>query len=142
MADVFTPEKRSAIMARVKNRNTKPEILVRSMLHALGYRFRLHRKDLPGTPDVVLPRHRKVVLVHGCLWHGHPGCRRAARPTTNAEFWNRKIDANLRRDAEALKKLTSAGWQVLTVWECQTRNQDTLRGRLQQFMQSTKEQAE
>src|SRR5688572_10508826 len=98
MADVFTPAKRSAIMARVKGQNTKPEILVRKLVHALGYRFRLHQNKLPGKPDLVLARHEKIILVHGCFWHGHAGCSRSAFPRTNIDFWQKKILGNRTRD--------------------------------------------
>lgn len=121
-------------MSRVKGRDTRPEKLVRSLLHRMGYRFRLHRKDLPGKPDVVLPRHRKIVFVHGCFWHGHEGCRRASRPKSNAEFWNRKIDANIERDVRTQRELESSGWKVLTVWQCETRNVEALRERLETFL--------
>lgn len=123
-------------MAQVKGRDTKPERLVRSLLHGLGYRFRLHRKDLPGRPDIVLPRHRKVIFVHGCFWHGHQDCRRSARPSTNREFWDRKIDCNTERDARNIAALEQAGWKVLIVWECATRNHDDLSRMLVDFMQS------
>src|SRR5688500_15685000 len=105
MADTFTKEQRSKIMSQVKSTNTKPEILVRQLLHRMGYRFRLHRKDLPGKPDIVLPRHHKVIFVHGCFWHGHEGCPRAARPTTNVDFWNTKIDRNVERDVRNRQEL-------------------------------------
>ena len=104
------------------------------MLHRMGYRFRLHVRDLPGRPDIVLPRHKRVVLVHGCFWHGHKGCRRAARPSSNTEFWNEKLSANQERDAKNLRKLRRLGWRVLVVWECQTREDNKLRPRLQRFM--------
>ncbi len=136
MADHLLPDARSRNMARVKGRDTKPEIIVRRLLHGLGYRFRLHRKDLPGRPDIVLPRHRAIVFVHGCFWHGHPGCRRAARPSTCREFWDRKIDGNIARDARDTASLESAGWRVLVVWECRTRDQEALGRRLKIFVSS------
>lgn len=128
--DVFTPTERSRIMSRVRSKNTGPELAVRSLLHSMGYRFRLHRKDLPGHPDIVLPKHRTVVFVHGCFWHGHEGCKRSARPTSNAAFWNSKIDRNITRDAAAAAELRSSGWKVLTVWECRTRDPEVLRADL------------
>lgn len=134
MADTFTPEQRSAVMARVKNRNTTPEKIVRSLLHAMGFRFRLHRKDLPGSPDIVLPRHKTVIFVHGCFWHGHTGCRRGARPTSNTEFWNAKIDRNVERDRLAVSGLEQTGWRVLTVWQCELKSPPTLRSRLAAFL--------
>ena len=121
-------------MSRVKGRDTRPEKVVRSLLHRMGYRFRLHRKDLPGKPDVVLPKHGKVVFVHGCFWHGHEGCRRAARPKTNAEFWDRKIDSNIERDARTRGELESMGWDVLTVWQCEMRDEAALKDRLRTFL--------
>ena len=121
-------------MASVKSRNTKPEMIVRRLLHGMGYRFRLHRKDLPGHPDIVLPRHRKVVFTHGSFWHGHPGCRRAARPSSNRELWDKKIDRNMERDATALTALEANGWQVLVVWECEMRDREDLMRRLANFM--------
>jgi DNA mismatch endonuclease (patch repair protein) len=117
--DVYTPQERSRVMAAVRSTDTEPERRVRRLLHRLGYRFRLHRRDLPGRPDIVLPKWRAVLFVHGCFWHQHPNCPRAARPTSNVEFWNRKLDRNIRRDQENRRGLTEAGWHVLTLWECQ-----------------------
>lgn len=134
MADKFTPEQRSRVMARVKGYNTGPEMLVRRMLHRLGYRFRLHRKDLPGSPDIVLPRHKKVIFVHGCFWHGHKGCHRAARPSTNTEFWNRKIDGNISRDRKSKRLLQAMGWRVLIVWQCKTKDAEYLLQYLASFL--------
>jgi DNA mismatch endonuclease (patch repair protein) len=125
-------------MASVKGRDTKPERIVRSLLHALGYRFRLHRKDLPGKPDIVLPKHKKVVYVHGCFWHGHPSCPRAARPTSNVEFWNRKLDGNIARDAAAQRALLKLGWRHLVVWQCETRDLHSLALRLENFLRDGK----
>jgi len=139
MADTLTVEARSRLMAKVKGRDTKPEKKVRRLLHAMGYRFRLYRKDLPGKPDIVLPRHRKVIFVHGCFWHGHPGCRRASRPTDNAEFWNAKLDANMKRDAVVLQDTRAGGWKPLIVWECETRDLGALEDRLNQFLNGTEE---
>jgi DNA mismatch endonuclease (patch repair protein) len=139
MPDKFPPEQRSKIMSRVKQRDTAPEIIVRRLLHRMGYRFRLQRKDLPGNPDIVLPRHRKIVFIHGCFWHGHEGCRRAARPTSNTEFWNRKIDKNMARDARVIAELEKLGWQVLTVWQCQTKDTVALQARLTKFLESEQE---
>ncbi len=134
MPDKFSSEKRSAVMARVRGRDTKPEIAVRRILHSLGYRFRLHRRDLPGNPDIVLPRHRKIIFVHGCFWHGHSGCARASRPATNVDFWNRKLDGNKQRDAQTLQKLGELGWDVLVVWQCRTKDAAALKESLRQFM--------
>lgn len=134
MTDTFSPEERSRIMSRVHSKNTRPERLVRSILHSMGYRFRLHYKSLPGCPDIVLPRHKKVIFVHGCFWHAHPECKRATRPTTRPDFWAKKIDGNVRRDAIAQKTLTELGWQVLIVWQCETMHLDRLRETLRQYM--------
>lgn len=134
--DVFTPERRSWVMRRVGTKDTRPERVVRSALHSLGYRFRLHPKALPGKPDIVLPRHRKIILVHGCFWHGHPGCRAAARPTTNVGFWNEKLDANISRDQEQMTKLERLEWKVLVLWECEAEQPDLLTGLLGRFMES------
>lgn len=133
MADVFTPEKRSAIMARVKGENTIPEILVRRIVHSLGYRFRLHSDKLPGKPDIVLPRHRKVVFVNGCFWHGHARCSRSTLPTSNVEFWRYKIEGNKARDKKVIRKLRRMGWDVLVVWQCETHDQIALTWTLEQF---------
>lgn len=134
MADTFTKEQRSKIMSRVKSTNTKPEILVRQLLHRMGHRFRLHRKDLPGKPDIVLPRHHKVIFVHGCFWHGHEGCPRAARPTTNVDFWNAKIDRNIERDGQNRRELEAEGWESLVIWQCQTRDIKALQNSLKRFL--------
>ena len=136
MGERVTPEQRSRNMARVKNKNTAPEIIVRKTLHRLGYRFRLHRRDLPGNPDIVLPRYRTVIFVHGCFWHGHPGCARASRPQTNTEFWNAKLDKNLRRDREAQDKLKALDWRVLVIWQCETKDLPVLEHQLHAFFQS------
>ncbi len=117
--DVFSREKRSKIMSRVSGKNTQPELVVRSLLHGMGYRFRLHRKDLPGKPDITLPKHQKVIFVHGCFWHGHTDCPRAKRPTTNKNFWREKLDKNMERDKAAIYNLNSLGWAALVVWTCE-----------------------
>lgn len=125
---------RSEMMARVRSKDTKPEKLVRSLLHALGYRFRLHRRDLPGCPDIVLPGHEAAIFVHGCFWHGH-GCKRAGRlPKTNADFWVQKLGANLARDARNRKALENLGWKVLVVWECELKDEEALTHLLCSFL--------
>ena len=131
--DVFSPSKRSEIMARVRSKNTRPELAVRSGLHRMGFRFRLHRADLPGHPDIVLPRFKAAVFVHGCFWHGHPNCRHADRPTSNIGFWNKKIDRNISRDRTNRSALKRLGWTVVTVWECSIRSREGLRARLNQI---------
>lgn len=118
--DVVDRPTRSRMMAAIGGRDTKPELLVRKALHAAGLRFRLHRKGLPGTPDIVLPRFRTVVFVHGCFWHRHRGCRYTTTPRTNASFWQEKFDANVARDKRQRALLRAAGWQVIQVWECQS----------------------
>ena len=106
-------------MSRIKGRNTGPELRLRSLLHHAGFRFRLHAKDLPGRPDIVLPRYRTAIFVHGCFWHRHPGCRNATTPSTRPEFWQEKFESNVSRDARNRAELEAAGWKVETVWECE-----------------------
>lgn len=118
MADNVDPRTRSMIMSKVKGVDTSPEIKVRRALHSLGFRFRLHLKDLPGKPDIVLPRFRTVVFVHGCFWHGH-GCRRSGIPQTNSAYWKAKIERNRQRDAAAQRALAAMGWTVTVIWECE-----------------------
>lgn len=120
MTDHVAKEKRSQIMASVRSRNTGPELTVRSALHRLGYRFRLHRRDLPGSPDIVFPSKRKVIFVHGCYWHGH-GCRWSKLPKTNVEFWRDKIGRNQQRDLSNIRSLTELGWSSHTIWQCELR---------------------
>lgn len=132
--DVFSEEERSRIMSRIRGRDTRPEIVVRRLLHAMGYRFRLHDPSLPGRPDIVMARHGKVVQVHGCFWHDHPGCKRATKPQTNAEFWGKKIAANRARDLRTERRLRRWGWSVMVVWECQTSDLERLERRLRRFM--------
>ena len=134
MADVFSQEKRSWIMSRIKGRDTKPEILVRSFVFRMGFRFRLHRSDLPGTPDIVLPRHGKLIFVHGCFWHGHNGCPRSKRPTTNEKFWNNKLDENIKRDKRYCRELRKMDWKVLIVWGCETKSPEKLLRKLERFL--------
>lgn len=117
-------------MSRVRQRNTSPEIVTRKVLHSLGYRFRLHRSDLPGTPDIVLPRHGVAVFVHGCFWHRHQNCKRATVPTTRREFWLNKFAANVARDGRNQALLEEAGWKVLVIWECESRDVAQLRQKL------------
>ena len=131
--DTLSPEQRSRNMSKVRGKDTSLELKVRSLLHRLGYRFRLHRRDLPGTPDLVFPSRKSVIFVHGCFWHGH-SCTRAALPSSNRQFWETKISRNQYRDAMALNQLQNAGWSVLIVWQCETKNEDTLRPRLVDFL--------
>ena len=118
--DRISGEHRSWNMSRIKSGNTKPEIIVRSLLHKLGYRFRLHRKDLPGKPDIVLPRYKSVIFVHGCFWHRHKGCKNATSPKTKIIFWREKFKANVERDRKVQKELNSMGWSIQIIWECET----------------------
>ena len=117
--DHHTPEQRKRNMVAVRGKNTKPEILVRKCLHASGYRYRLHVKELPGSPDIVLPKYGVVIFVHGCFWHQHKGCRKASRPTTHQDFWNKKLEENVKRDKRQKTQLRKLGWKVITIWECQ-----------------------
>ncbi|WOC16172.1 very short patch repair endonuclease [Pseudochrobactrum sp. MP213Fo] len=118
MTDIVSPEKRSAMMSGIRGKNTRPEIIVRRLLHRLGYRFRLHYKELPGKPDIVLPKWRTVIFVNGCYWHGHTDCYLFRPPKTNPEFWASKIESNIARDIRNYAVLQEAGWKVLIIWEC------------------------
>ena len=119
MADIMSAETRSRLMSRIGPRNTKPELALRSLLHRAGFRFRLHAKDLPGKPDIVLPKYRTVIFVHGCFWHRHRGCRFATTPSSNKAFWSKKFSENVDRDKRKARALRRLGWIVLIVWECE-----------------------
>lgn len=138
MSDVFTVEKRSRIMASIRGRHTQPELLIRRMLHGLGYRFRLHVRTLPGCPDLVFPSRRKVIFVHGCFWHRHRCPKGFSMPASRPDFWRRKFDANMRRDSEHGRDLRKLGWAVLTVWECQLTvgKLPALTRRIERFLQA------
>lgn len=125
MADRCTPQERSQNMAAVRACNTQPELAVRRALHRMGYRFRLHRKDLPGTPDIVLPKMRTAIFVHGCYWHGH-SCRRGSLPTSNREFWEAKINKNRERDGRVEQELKEIGWIPIVIWGCEVKRQEEL----------------
>jgi DNA mismatch endonuclease, patch repair protein len=121
-------------MARVRGKDTTPEMVVRRLVHRMGYRYRLHRKDLPGKPDLVLPRHKLVIFVHGCFWHRHAGCSRATMPQTRTGFWEAKFSATVERDRAQAAELTAVGWQVLVIWECDLRDQDRLEKSIMQAL--------
>ncbi|MBM3298455.1 MAG: DNA mismatch endonuclease Vsr [Deltaproteobacteria bacterium] len=120
-------------MAAIRCKDTSPELRVRRLLHHLGYRFRLHRQDLPGSPDIVLPKHRTVVFVHGCFWHRHPGCRYTTTPKARADFWANKFEQNIRRDHRQQQQLREMGWSVMVIWECELRDLQSLKARLVQI---------
>jgi len=126
MADIMSSSARGRLMSRIRGKDTMPELRVRRYLHSRGLRFRLHVKDLPGKPDLVFPRYRTVLFVHGCFWHQHPGCRYAVMPATNAEFWKSKLEGNVLRDHRHAAALESLGWRVLVVWECEVSDSDRL----------------
>lgn len=134
MADFVSKSMRRNIMRGVRPKHTKPEIKVRQSLHRMGYRFRLHRKDLPGKPDIVLPKHRIVIQVHGCFWHQHQKCPIGRRPSSNVEYWNAKLDRNIERDAETKDALEKLGWTVWTVWECETKDEESLEALLGSYL--------
>jgi DNA mismatch endonuclease Vsr len=134
MADVFNPKERSRIMARVKNRNTKPEQIVQNVLFKLGIRYRLIYKNLPCKPDIIFPRRKKVIFVHGCFWHGHSGCKRSKLPDTNHLFWKAKIEKNIKRDEYSQDALEALGWSILIIWQCELKDIAGLKTRLQFFL--------
>ncbi|HEV2610621.1 MAG TPA: very short patch repair endonuclease [Noviherbaspirillum sp.] len=119
MADRITQEQRSAVMAKIRSKDTKPELALRSALHRLGFRFLVHRKDLPGRPDIVLPKHKTVIFVHGCFWHQHSNCKDGHKPLSREHYWYPKLEKNVIRDEENRRLLESLGWKVFTVWECE-----------------------
>jgi DNA mismatch endonuclease, patch repair protein len=133
MADNRSVESRSALMSRIGGKDTAPELAVRRLLHALGYRFRLHRKELPGTPDIVFPSRRKVIFVNGCFWHAH-GCRIGRPPKSRPEFWLPKLERNRSKDKRNRRNLRRMGWAVLTVWQCQTKSAEQLESDLSSFL--------
>ena len=134
MADTFTPAQRSRIMAAVKSKNTTPELVVRRLLHSLGYRYRLHVRDLPGTPDMVFPRLRAALFVHGCFWHLHK-CRQGRNaPAANRRYWQAKRKRNFDRDRRSIAKLRRMGWRVMVLWECQLKDPNRLTARLMGFL--------
>ena len=133
MVDRITPEHRSWNMSQIKNRDTKPELVVRSLLHRMGYRFRLHRKDLPGKPDIVLPKYKTVIFVNGCFWHRHPRCKFAYTPKSRVNFWKQKFADNVLRDKKCKRELLKLGWNSLIIWECEVSNLDSIRALLREL---------
>lgn len=131
-----SPEVRRRTMQAVKSKDTAPELLVRSLAHRMGYRFRLHRKDLPGKPDLVFPGRRKAIFVHGCFWHGHDCARGARQPKTNRAYWTKKIERNLERDRAARTSLTRSGWKVAVFWECELKSGSVAGARIRKFLDS------
>ncbi|WP_315727629.1 very short patch repair endonuclease [Bradyrhizobium sp. SZCCHNS2015] len=125
---------RSRLMSRVRQKDTGPELVVRSLAHSLGYRFRLHRRDLPGSPDIVFISRRKIILVHGCFWHRHTGCPKSTTPKTRREFWQAKFKTNRRRDKAVIERLIDLGWKVLVIWECEVKDLNSLKKRLRRFL--------
>lgn len=134
MTDVLSKNERSRVMSKIKGQDTEPEMLVSSLVHRMGYRFRLHLRDLPGCPDIVLQKHKKLIFVHGCFWHGHKNCKRAARPSTNTKFWNDKLSKNMARDKRNLTALRQLGWRCLIVWGCQCKSPSLLLRKLETFL--------
>ncbi|MCY3566626.1 MAG: very short patch repair endonuclease [Gammaproteobacteria bacterium] len=136
MADTISKERRSELMSRIRSKNSKVELAVRSLVHRMGYRFRLHRKNLPGKPDLVFPGRKKAIFVHGCFWHWHPDpdCKRARMPKSRQEFWKPKLEANRRRDRENKEKLSSLGWEVLEIWECEVGDLNKIMERISAFL--------
>ena len=139
MADKRSSTQRKYCMSRIRGKNTKPEILVREGLHARGFRFRLHNKKLPGSPDIVLPKYGVAIMVNGCFWHGHKGCRYATKPKTNVEFWETKIARNRHRDEVTNAHLEALGWHVITVWECELRGKTIVTSRLNALAEEIRE---
>jgi DNA mismatch endonuclease (patch repair protein) len=131
--DKLSPFQRSRVMARVRGKDTRPEKRVRTIAHTLGLRFRLHRRDLKGTPDLVFPRYKIALFVHGCFWHQHPDCKRASMPATRRDFWTAKLNRNVARDREAVFQLRSEGWRVEIIWECQTKTTEHIKKRLKKI---------
>lgn len=135
MTDTVDSAKRSEIMSRVRATDTGPEMIVRRLAHRLGYRFRLHRRDLPGSPDLVFPRYRSVVMVHGCFWHRHPGCKKASTPKSRVGYWENKFEGNVLRDKRNENELKELGWRILVIWECETGDRDELAKRIVEFLE-------
>ena len=142
MVDKLSPAARSALMGRIRRSDTKPEWIVRRLLHRLGYRFRLQWKAAPGRPDVAFPGRRRIIFVHGCFWHQHEGCRHATMPRTRTDFWREKFARNRARDARDLERAAAEGWDALVIWECETADAEALRERLEAFLGPTRHATE
>lgn len=135
--DSLTPAERGERMSRIKGKDTKPELIVRSLIHRMGYRYRLHRKGLPGRPDLVFAKRRKAIFIHGCFWHRHEGCHLARLPKSRLDFWLPKLEANAARDKEVEQRLAELGWKVLTIWECEVKEEEALASRIRAFLDDT-----
>jgi DNA mismatch endonuclease, patch repair protein len=139
LPDIFSPRKRSEIMSHIKPKNSKQEIFIRKIINSLGYRYRLHQKDLIGKPDMVFPKLKKAIFVNGCFWHGHKRCKRASLPTTNRIFWKKKINGNIERDKLNYRKLRKQGWKYLIIWQCKIKekNKKLLKNKISAFLQNS-----
>ena len=136
MTDIFKKGKRSQIMSHISGKNTKPEIIIRKIVHSLGFRFRLHKEELPGKPDLVFPKYKKVIFVNGCFWHGHKNCLRSKLPSTNKKFWEEKIEGNKRNDKSNKIKLKKLGWDYLVIWQCEIKKKsaEKLKNKILKFL--------
>lgn len=137
MSDIFERAKRSEIMSRIRGRDTKPELVVRRIAHRLGFRFRLHRRDLPGSPDIVFPRYRAIIMVHGCFWHRHSGCKYAYTPKTRVQFWRKKFEGNVVRDRRNELALSERGWRTMVIWECESKDHQAVAERIESFLRKS-----
>ncbi|MER8485910.1 DNA mismatch endonuclease Vsr [Mesorhizobium sp. M1322] len=133
--DIVSPAARSRMMGRIRGKDTGPEMLVRKVAHQMGYRFRLHRHDLPGTPDIVFPARKTAMFIHGCFWHRHEGCKYCYNPKSNIDFWQRKFDNNVQRDQRVRKDLERLGWNITVIWACETADQPSLRSKLRAYLE-------
>ncbi len=134
--DSLTQEHRSWNMSRIRGKDTKPEMATRSLLHGMGYRFRLKNSEIPGKPDIILPRYKAVIFVHGCFWHRHPGCKYAYMPKSRKDFWEKKFHSNIQRDREVTAQLKKLGWRQMVVWECEIKDADTLKKKIKAFFRA------
>jgi DNA mismatch endonuclease (patch repair protein) len=140
LADIFSKTKRSEIMSKISGKETKPEILVRKYLFSKGFRYRKNVKNLSGKPDIVLPKYKMIIFIHGCFWHGHEGCKKSALPTTNTEFWKEKIGKNIERDKNNILDLKKQGWKVIVVWQCELKTVTVRNSRLEKLIMEIKNQ--